>query len=96
MGATDLVLRMIEAGAVLWDDLVLDNPIRAIREVSHDMTGRSRIRLANGRATALEIQHEYLNRAKDFTRSNGLDAISKRVLDMERGRWGRSRPATWT
>jgi proteasome accessory factor A len=83
VGATDLVLRMIEAGAVLRDDLVLDNPIRAIREVSHDMTGRSRIRLANGREmTALEIQHEYLNRAKDFTDSNGLDAISKRVLDM--------------
>ena len=31
--------------------------------------------------TALEIQHEYLNRAKDFTDSNGLDAISKRVLE---------------
>jgi proteasome accessory factor A len=83
VGATDLVLRMIEAGAIMRDDLVLDNPIRAIREVSHDMTGRSRIRLANGREmTALEIQHEYLNRAKDFTDSNGLDAISKRVLDM--------------
>ncbi len=83
VGATDLVLRMIEAGAIMRDDLVLDNPIRAIREVSHDMTGRSRIRLANGREmTALEIQHEYLSRAKDFTDSNGLDAISKRVLDM--------------
>jgi len=82
VGATDLVLRMIEAGAVLRDDLVLDNPIRAIREVSHDMTGRSRIRLANGHdMTALEIQYEYLNRAKDFTDSNGLDAISKRVLE---------------
>ena len=82
VGATDLVLRMIEAGAILRDDLVLDNPIRAIREVSHDMTGRSRIRLANGRdMTALEIQYEYLNRAKDFTDSSGLDAISKRVLE---------------
>jgi proteasome accessory factor A len=82
VGSTDLVLRMIEAGAVLRDDLVLDNPIRAIREVSHDITGRSRIRLANGHEmSALEIQHEYLTRAKDFTDSNGLDAISKRVLE---------------
>src|SRR6202011_4249011 len=40
VGSTDLVLRMIEAGAVLRD-LTLDNPIRAIREISHDMTGRS-------------------------------------------------------
>jgi proteasome accessory factor A len=83
-GSTDLVLRMIEAGAVLRDrDMTLENPIRAIREVSRDMTGRSRIRLANGREmSALEIQYEYLNQAKDFTSKNGLDAISKRVLEM--------------
>jgi proteasome accessory factor A len=82
VGATDLVLRMVEAGVVLRD-MTLDNPIRAIREVSHDMTGRSRVRLANGREmSALEIQYEYLNRAKDFTDSNGLDPVSKRVLDM--------------
>jgi proteasome accessory factor A len=82
VGSTDLVLRMIEAGAMLRE-LALDNPIRAIREVSHDMTGRRRLRLANGREmSALEIQYEYLNRAKDFTDSSGLDAISKRVLEM--------------
>jgi proteasome accessory factor A len=82
VGATDLVLRMVEAGVVLRD-MTLENPIRAIREVSHDMTGRSRVRLANGREmSALEIQWEYLNRAKDFTDSNGLDPISKRVLEI--------------
>jgi proteasome accessory factor A len=82
VGATDLVLRMIEAGAVLRD-MTLDNPIRAIREVSHDMTGRSRVRLANGREmSALEIQYEYLTRAKDFTDRNGSDVVSKRVLEM--------------
>ena len=82
VGATDLVLRMVEAGVVLRD-MTLDNPIRAIREVSHDMTGRSRVRLANGREmSALEIQYEYLSRAKDFTDENGLDPISKRVLEM--------------
>ena len=82
VGSTDLVLRMIEAGAMMRD-LTLDNAIRAIREVSHDMTGRSRIRLANGRElSALDIQYEYLNRAKDFTDKHGADAVSKRVLDM--------------
>src|SRR6478672_9808987 len=82
IGSTDLVLRMIEAGAIMRD-LTLDNAIRAIREVSHDMTGRSRVRLANGREfSALDIQYEYLNRAKDFTTKNGVDAVSKRVLDM--------------
>jgi proteasome accessory factor A len=82
IGSTDLVLRMIEAGAMMRD-LTLDNAIRAIREVSHDMTGRSRVRLANGRElSALDIQYEYLNRAKDFTTKNGVDPVSKRVLDM--------------
>src|SRR5712672_2074683 len=75
IGSTDLVLRMIAAGAIMRD-LTLDNAIRAIREVSHDMTGRSRVRLANGREmSALEIQWEYLSRAKDFTDKNGLDPI---------------------
>jgi proteasome accessory factor A len=84
VGATDLVLRMIEAG-VIMPDLTLDNPIRAIREVSHDMTGRSRVRLANGRQmSALQIQYEYLTRASDFTDTNGLDAVSGRVLEMWR------------
>jgi len=82
VGATDLVLRMIEAGAIM-PDLMLDNPIRAIREVSHDLTGRSPVRLANGRQmTALQIQHEYLTRARDFTDTNGLDPASQRVLQM--------------
>jgi proteasome accessory factor A len=32
---------MIEEGVVMRD-LTLENPIRAIREISHDMTGRRR------------------------------------------------------
>ena len=49
----------------------LDSPIRATREVSHDMTGRSRIRLANEfELGVLDIQYEYLNQTKDFTDKN--------------------------
>jgi proteasome accessory factor A len=83
LGATDLVLRMIESGVVMRD-LTLENPIRAIREVSHDMTGRRKIRLANGReASALDIQREYLGKAQDFAARRGLDeGIIKRVLDL--------------
>ena len=81
-GATDLVLRMIEAGIVLRD-LTLENPIRAIREVSHDATGRRKVRLANGReASALEIQEEYLGKARDFVARRGADPIAARVLDL--------------
>ncbi|MEV4357592.1 Pup--protein ligase [Nonomuraea sp. NPDC049625] len=82
VGATDLVLRMVEAGIVMRD-MSLENPIRAIREVSHDMTGRRRIRLANGReASSLEIQQEYLGKAKDFVDQRGGDVIARRVLEL--------------
>jgi proteasome accessory factor A len=82
IGTTDLVLRMIEAGVVMRD-LTLENAIRAIREVSHDMTGRRRIKLANGReASALEIQLEYYAKARDFVQRRGTDATAERVLDL--------------
>jgi proteasome accessory factor A len=84
VGATDLVLRMIEAGIVM-KDLSLENPIRAIREVSHDMTGRRRVRLANGREVcALDIQREYLVKASDFADKRGSDAVTSRVLSLWR------------
>jgi proteasome accessory factor A len=82
IGTTDLVLRMIEAGVVMRD-LTLENAIRAIREVSHDMTGRRRVKLANGReASALEIQLEYYAKARDFVQRRGTDATAERVLDL--------------
>lgn len=82
IGATDVVLRMLEAGVVMRD-LSLENPIRAIREISHDMTGRRKIRLANGReASALDIQKEYLHKAMDFVDRRGGDEITKRAMDL--------------
>jgi proteasome accessory factor A len=82
VGATDLVLRMVEAGTVIRD-LTLENPIRAIRDVSHDMTGRRKVRLANGReVSALDIQNEYLSKARDFADRKGPDPITERVLAL--------------
>ncbi len=83
----DLVLRMIEEGVVMRD-LSLENPIRSIREISGDITGRRKIRLANGReASALAIQSEYLARVRDFVDQRGLaDARVTWTLDLwERG-----------
>ena len=92
VGATDLVLRMVEAGTVMRD-LTLENPIRAIRDVSHDMTGRRKVRLANGReVSALDIQHEYLSKARDFTDRKGPDPITSRVLQL----WERALNAVQT
>ncbi|MEU6864195.1 Pup--protein ligase [Streptomyces sp. NPDC046876] len=87
VGATDLVLRMIEAGTVMRD-LTLENPIRAIREVSHDITGQRKVRLASGReASALEIQREYYDKAVDFAERRGIrTGTVERVLEL----WGRT------
>ena len=86
VGATDLVLRMLEHGTVMRD-MTLENPIRAIREISHDPTGRRTVRLANGRElSALQIQTEYLERATDFATRRGLlddpQGIHARVIDL--------------
>src|SRR5215204_1029424 len=73
VGSTHLVLRMIEAG-IVFRDLTLENPIRAIREVSHDISSKRRVKLANGReATALDIQREYHQKAADFVDRRGGD-----------------------
>jgi proteasome accessory factor A len=83
VGSTDLVLRMVETGANLRD-LGLENPIRAIREISHDITGRRKVRLANGReASALEIQEEYFTKARDFVDRRDLGTPTvQRVLEL--------------
>ncbi|MFB7849227.1 Pup--protein ligase [Streptomyces sp. NPDC056053] len=87
VGATDLVLRMIEAGTVMRD-LTLENPIRAIREVSHDTTGQRKVRLASGReASAIEVQREYYEKAVDFVDRRGIrTGTVARVLEL----WGRT------
>ncbi len=94
VGATDLVLRLLESGGPMRD-MTLENPIRAIREISHDPTGRRRITLANGRdLSALDIQMEYLERVRDLADRRGWSAqpIHARVLDL----WERSLKAVET
>ncbi|MGH7426649.1 MAG: proteasome accessory factor PafA2 family protein, partial [Candidatus Methylomirabilales bacterium] len=66
VATTAVLLRMLEEGAVMRD-LSLENPIRAIREISHDLSCRRKVRLVNGReASAIELQWEYLSRASKY------------------------------
>jgi proteasome accessory factor A len=86
VGSANLVLEMIEDG-VQFRDFSLDNPIRAIREISHDLTGRRLVRLAGGReASALDIQREYFSRAKEHVEKRGPDPVADRVIEL----WGRT------
>jgi proteasome accessory factor A len=83
MGATSIILRMLEDDGAPWRDLTLENPIRAIREISHDITCRRRVRLANGRElSAIDIQAEYLNRALRFAKRHGLPPLEQKALEM--------------
>ncbi len=87
VGATDLVLRLVEAG-VPMREIALENPMRAIREISHDPTGSKAVQLANGRtATAVEIQEEFLARVQDHVASSvELTPVIKQTLELwERG-----------
>ena len=83
VGATMLMLRMLEDPTVVLRDMTLENPIRAIRDISHDMTCRRKVRLANGReVSALDIQREYLDRALRYADSKGFPPMEQKALEM--------------
>lgn len=82
LGATIVLLQMLE-DEVVFRDLTLENPIRAIREISHDVTCRHRIRLANGRElSALDIQWEYLERVMRYIRASDVSPEIERAISM--------------
>ncbi len=82
VGATSLLLRMLEEPNVVLRDMTLENPIRAIREISHDITCTRKVRLANGReVSALDIQSEYLQRALRYAETRGLNPEEKMALE---------------
>ena len=86
LGATSIVLAMIEDGA-MGDDLALANPVTAIRQISHDPSLRQTMLLRDGRRmTAMEMQFEILARALEYERSHGLacvdSAVGRQVLEL--------------
>ncbi len=83
VGSAACVLRMLEDTSVVLRDLTLENPIRAIREISHDITCRKTVRLASGRQmSALDIQREMLDRALRYADNQGFPPLELRSLEM--------------
>jgi proteasome accessory factor A len=81
VGATALLLRMVEEGVQIRD-MTLENPIRAIRDISHDPDCRRRVRLANGRElSALDMQKEYLDKALRWVERRD-DLVLKDIASM--------------
>jgi proteasome accessory factor A len=74
VGATALVLSMIEAGYTV-KGIELEDPVKAIRDISRDPQLKKRVRLEDGRElTALEIQMAYLERAQAYVAAMGSSA----------------------
>jgi len=84
-GVTALILSMIEDGAITTD-LSLRDPVRSIREVSHDLSLERELTMDDGSArTALQIQEGFLEMALAYTSSRSLDPVQKDVLQKWQG-----------
>ena len=84
LATTDLVVRMLEEGSAFAAPEVAD-PAVSIREVSRDLTGQGRVRLASGREpSALDLQEQYLAAVDRFiTARHPDDALARHAL----GEW---------
>jgi len=82
IGTTAALLQMLEDD-VVFRDLSLENPIRAIREISRDTTCEHKVRLSNGRElSALDVQWEYLERTMRYSRTSGFPPEVERAVQM--------------
>ena len=76
VGATALVLSLIEDDAFGSMDLTLANPVQAIRRVSADLSLGVALEMADGTTmTALEIQWELYVLASKYAEERGLDCV---------------------
>jgi proteasome accessory factor A len=66
VGTTAIVLALVEDGCIR-KDLTLEDPVRAIKEISHDTACRRKVRLKRGKElSAIELQREYLELALEY------------------------------
>lgn len=86
-GATSLVLRALEVGTSMeWENLDLDDPVEAVKEVSQDLTLRRELPMRSGATmTALDIQRRYIDlvtKALQGTLSNTENEVLERWADV--------------
>ena len=85
VGSVDLLLDAIEHGQD-FSDLTLANAPKAIREVSKDLRGATKVDLADGRRLgAAQIQGEFLERLSQYAQTElDLDPWQTQVLNIWR------------
>jgi proteasome accessory factor PafA2 len=80
VGTTAIIMDMLENDGDL-PHIELADPVKAIKQVSRDLTVKASLSLQNGRhITAVAIQKAFLNAAHDFYRTRELSPITKEVL----------------
>jgi proteasome accessory factor A len=88
MGATSIVLCMIEDDWFGERDFTLAAPVQSMRKVSYDIGLKLPLELASGRRmTALEIQGEHLDLARKYAEDRGLEAVGEEVGADVLRRW---------
>jgi proteasome accessory factor A len=85
VGTASLVLSMVEDGFTVAG-MELEDPVKAIREISRDPTLKKKVKLDDGRQmSAIEIQRTYWERAHEYLDTQPDDPVLQDVLD----KWGR-------
>lgn len=87
VGVMQIILAMIEAGRIRTS-FTLDDPVKAVRQWSHDPTLQRHAQLASGRKlTAVELQLHFWEEAERFVAGGGCAGIvpdAQRILEL----WG--------
>lgn len=87
VGTTALVLAMVEDD-LIPHDFEFASPVASMRHVSHDLTLREGLPLADGSTiTALEVQWELLDLAKEYVDRHGTDATGGEATHEVLRRW---------
>ncbi|MDA2911148.1 Pup--protein ligase [Nitrospiraceae bacterium AH_259_D15_M11_P09] len=80
VGIASLVLSMVEDGYTV-SGVELEDPVKAIREISRDPTLKKKVKLDDGRQmSAIEIQRAYCERAHEYLSTQSHDPVMFDVL----------------
>jgi proteasome accessory factor A len=81
VGTTAVVLSMIEEGFAV-QDFELEDPVKAIREISRDISLKKKVKLEDGREfSAIEIQRAYVEQARAYYEKFKPDGIAGDIIE---------------
>jgi proteasome accessory factor A len=82
VGACSVVLQMIEDNYIN-KDFTLRNPVKAIKDITYDVSCKRRLRLDNGREySPIEIQREYCELAQKYIEQYPVSDEHKEAVEM--------------